>query len=233
MVTYLKNDIQNFVGALHIADVHVRLLKRHDEYIKLFNEFYNVVDKTPKETVICVVGDLLHNKIDLSPECLQIASDFLKNLADRRPTILVAGNHDAILANKNRLDSLSPIVTSLNHQNLFYLKNSGLYIIGDILFNNMSVFDEPDKFIKASEIPSIYRNKTRHLIGLYHGPVNGSVTDVGYVATSNNITSEFFDGHDMVFLGDIHRAQTLYIEKEIEENVAKKYIETGDWEIVK
>ena len=94
-----------FKAAIQIADLHIRLQKRHSEYINVFNEFYALIDKSPEETFIAIVGDLVHSKADLSPECIQLVGDFLKRVADKRPTILVAGNHDALLTNKDRLDS--------------------------------------------------------------------------------------------------------------------------------
>jgi len=209
MVKYLKSDIKEFKNVFHIADIHLRLTKRHDEYNQVFERLYKAVERTPAETVVAVLGDVLHSKSDLSPECVKITTEFLQNLADRRPTVLIAGNHDATLANKNRLDSLSPIVDAINHTNLFYLKDSGLYILGDILFNHYSVFDEPDKYIKFKDIPKIYLNETRYKIALFHGPVNNAITDVGYKVTSRTITNEIFDGHDIVLLGDIHRHQVL------------------------
>ena len=209
MVKYLTSDIKEYKNIFHIADIHLRLTKRHDEYNEVFQKLYKAVERTPTETVIAVLGDVLHSKSDLSPECVKITTEFLQNLADRRPTVLIAGNHDATLANKNRLDSLSPIVDAINHKNLFYLKDSGLYILGDILFNHYSVFDEPEKYIKFKDIPKIYLNETRYKIALFHGPVNNAITDVGYKVASRTITNEIFDGHDIVLLGDIHRHQVL------------------------
>ena len=209
MAKYLKSDIKEFKNVFHIADIHLRLTKRHDEYVQVFERLYKAIEKTPTETVVAVLGDVLHSKSDLSPECVKITTEFLQNLADRRPTVLIAGNHDATLANKNRLDSLSPIVDAINHKNLFYLKESGLYILGDILFNHYSVFDEPEKYTKFKDIPKIYLNETRYNIALFHGPVNNAITDVGYKVSSRTITNEIFEGHDIVLLGDIHRHQVL------------------------
>ena len=211
MMTRLKNDINEFYCIVQVADIHIRLQKRHDEYIKVFDTIYGFIDNSPKETVITVVGDLLHSKVDLSPECIQLAGDFLKRLADTRPTILVPGNHDALLMNKDRLDSLSPVVNALNHPNLYYLKKSGLYILGDILFNNMSVFESYETYIKAKDIPTVYRHQTRHLISLYHGTIDRADTDVGHVVNNKSITVNTFDGHDIALCGDIHKMQTLYI----------------------
>lgn len=210
MINKLKCDVSKFTNILHIADIHVRLTKRHSEYKDVFKNLYNAIAKTPSSTVVCVVGDVFHNKSDLSPECVEITSDFLKSLADLRPTILTAGNHDATLTNKNRLDSLTPIVNALQHPNLFYLRDTGVYQLGDILFNNFSVFDEhsPENFIKFSDIPKIYVNNANYFVGLYHGPIDSAVTDIGYKVSSST-KNELFDGHQMILLGDIHRHQVL------------------------
>ena len=116
----LKNTESKIDHIIQIADVHIRLTKRHDEYIDVFNKFYESLDKLKKAAaaVLVISGDIFHNKSDLSPECVKVGADFLKSCADRLPTILTAGNHDATLANKNRLDCLTPIVNALQHQNL-------------------------------------------------------------------------------------------------------------------
>jgi DNA repair exonuclease SbcCD nuclease subunit len=210
MITKLNCGVSNFTNILHVADIHILLTKRHTEYTEVFKNLYKAIEKTPETTVVCVVGDVFHNKSDLSPECVEIASQFLKNLADRRPVILTAGNHDATLTNKNRLDSLSPIVNAIKHPNLFYLKDTGIYQLGDILFNNFSVFDEhsPENYIPFDKIPKVYVNNASYFIGLYHGPIDSAVTDIGYKVSSRT-KNELFDGHQIILLGDIHRHQIL------------------------
>lgn len=214
-VKKIKCAVENFTRIVHLADIHIRLTKRHDEYNQVFSNLYENIKDTPEDTCITILGDLFHSKSDLSPECVKMATDFLKKLADMRPTVLIPGNHDATLANKNRLDSLSPIVDALNHSNLFYFKETGLYILGDILFNHMSVFDQPEDYILAKNIPSIYRNKTNHIVGMFHGPVNESLTDFGHVVNNRSITTKLFNGHDIMLLGDIHRYQVLKTEDNV------------------
>lgn len=232
-VTKLNSPIDEFVGILHIADIHIRLTKRHEEYSSVFNRLYSDVKLLPNNTCVCILGDLFHSKSDLSPECVSLASDFLKNVADIRPTVLIAGNHDATLSNKNRLDSLSPIVNALNHNNLFYFKDTGLFILGDILFNHMSVFDDPENYIQADEIPKKYRMETRHLIGLFHGAVDRSLTEVGFAVSNRTITTKLFDGHDIVLLGDIHKHQILTPpEMLVREDELDQYLSSGEYELV-
>jgi len=225
MVTKLTCEVSNFTNIIHLADIHILLTKRHVEYREVFENLYKTIDKTPLSTVVCVVGDVFHNKSDLSPECVEIASQFLKRLADIRPTVLTAGNHDATLTNKNRMDSLSPIVNAIKHPNLFYLKDTGVYLLGDILFNNFSVFDEhsPENYIKFENIPKTYVNNATYCIGLYHGPVDSAVTDIGYKVSSNT-KNELFDGHQIILLGDIHRHQVLQTYRIDDNNVRKPVV---------
>lgn len=207
----LKNTGRKIQNIIHIGDIHVRLTKRHDEYISVFNKFYNILNKlkNPENFILVIAGDLFHNKSDLSPECVKITTDFLKNCADRISTILIAGNHDVLLANKSRLDCLTPVVNALNHPNLFYLKQTEIYRYENILFNNFSVFDDVDKYIKYDDIPEKYKNETDYHVALFHGPVHNAVTDVGYIVSNRAISNDLFDGHHCVILGDIHKHQCL------------------------
>lgn len=209
LAKYLHSPVSKFTHIVHVADIHIRLTKRHDEYREIFDKFYDDIKKTPDTTLIAVLGDVFHNKSDLTPECVQLASDFLKRLADLRPTLLIAGNHDATLNNKNRLDSLSPLVNALNHPNLFYLVESGLFVLGNLLFNHYSVFDDFTKYVKFSDIPKKILNETDCKIALFHGPVQGAITDFGFRVVSKTIGAKTFDGHDIVLLGDIHKFQLM------------------------
>jgi len=214
----LKNTESKINAIVHIADIHIRLTKRHDEYITVFERFYQALDKVKKlGSVLVIAGDIFHNKSDLSPECVKIGSDFLKNCADRIPTILTAGNHDATLANKSRLDCLTPIVDALQHNNLYYLKATDVYRYENILFNNFSVFDDSEKYIMYKDISSKYKVETDHHIALFHGPVNNAITDIGYKVSNRAITNELFDGHHISMLGDIHKHQILQEYDETDE----------------
>ena len=212
MIKVLQTNMQNFkkfTHVLHVADIHIRLNKRHDEYKEVFDELYESVKQTPETTLIAILGDVFHSKSDLSPECVQMASEFFITLADLRPTILVAGNHDATLSNKSRLDSLTPIIDALGHPNLHYLRDTGLYAIGNVLFNNMGVFDPPERYIRGSDIPAIYRNQYEHVIALFHGPVDRATLETGFSISNPSIMPPLFDQHDIAMLGDIHKKQDM------------------------
>lgn len=209
MITLLNSPIKEISHIVHCADIHVRLNSRHTEYRKVFENFYESVKNSPETAIVVIAGDIFHNKADLAAESVQIVSEFLNTVANIRPTILIAGNHDGLVNNKTRLDSLTPIVDAISNPNLFYLKTTGLYGFGNILFNNMSVFDQTEKYIRFDNIPSIYKNEYKHYIALFHGPIDGVTTELGYRIVNPAVMAQMFDGHHIVLCGDIHLTQNV------------------------
>lgn len=188
---------------IHLADIHVRLFKRHEEFRQCFEQLYVDLRATDlSNTAIVVAGDIVHSKTDLSPEMVGLISEFFTNLATLAPTLVIAGNHDLNVANQNRLDALSPIIDNIPHPNLHYLKYSGIYPLADVDFYVWSIIGE------QVEWPQPVVNG-RTSICLFHGPIHNAKTDIGYTVTNRHVMIETFDGFDMVLLGDIHRHQTL------------------------
>ena len=193
-----------------ISDVHIRNLKRHEEYNEVFNRLYKYINDTKtQDSIIVLGGDIVHAKTDMTPELIQMVQKFFKNCADLCYTVLITGNHDANLNNKNRLDALLPIVSALNHEHLIYLKDSGVYQIADKHFTVMSVFDKPIDYVRANQFEAEYK------IALHHGAVNSATTDLGITLSNTHVTTDLFAGHDLVLLGDIHKMQFLDDKKRI------------------
>ena len=191
----------------HVADLHIRLVKRHDEYREVLALLYDQLRSADlSEGAIVVAGDIVHAKTDMSPEMVEMASEFLKNLADIAPTIVIAGNHDLNLSNMSRLDSLSPIIKSLNHPNLHYFKHSGIYQVADTDFVVYSILDDREEWPSVADA-----RPNAKKIGLYHGPVHGAQTDSNYVISNRHTEVSLFDGLDAVLLGDIHKYQVLQL----------------------
>ena len=180
----------------HIADTHIRNLKYHTEYRTVFNKIYETLKQEQVDYIIHC-GDICHTKTQISPEFVQMCSDFFKSLADIAPTYIILGNHDGNLRNPNRQDSLSPIVNALNHPNLNLLKKSGEVNLNDkFALNVLSVFDE-DNWTDPTD-----KNKIN--IALYHGSVTGCVTDIGWKMEYGENEIDIFDKFDFAMLGDIH-----------------------------
>ena len=206
MINKVKCAIKEVDHIFHIADVHLRNWKRHKEFKEVFDKVFKAVDELPPNSIITVGGDIVHAKTDMSPELIEMVSYLFNGLASRLPTIVIAGNHDANLNNKHRLDALTPIVKGLDHPNLFYLRNSGLYEIGDIAVSVMSLLDEPEKYITYDKISN--PEKYKKLVALYHGTIANSRVDSGLML-SHGLDWNVFAGYDVVPLGDIHKRQVL------------------------
>ena len=206
MINKIKSDIQVVDHIFHIADIHLRNWKRHKEFKEVFDKMFAELDQCPPNTIVTVGGDIVHAKTDMSPELISMVTYLFKGLADRRPTIVITGNHDANLNNNHRLDALTPIVESNAHPNLFYLRNSGLYEIGDIAVSVMSLLDEPDKYVTYDKIKN--PSKYKKLVALYHGTIANSQVDSG-LTLEHGLNWDTFAGYDVVPLGDIHKRQVL------------------------
>jgi len=180
----------------HLADTHIRNLKYHKEYKEVFDEIYKDLKKEKVDFIIHC-GDICHTKTQISPEYVEMASNFLSSLADIAPTYVILGNHDGNLRNGNRQDSITPIAEALDHKNLHLLKNSGETVIDDgYALNVLSVFDADNWTAPTDD--SIVN------IALYHGSISGCTTDIGWKMEHGEHDISIFDDFDFAMLGDIH-----------------------------
>ena len=198
----IDTSIDKLKRIYHISDIQIRNLKRHKEFELVFNKLYEEIKKQPEDSVVYIGGDIAHSKTEMSPELVDQLSRLFKNLSDIVPTIIIAGNHDCNLNNQHRLDVLTPIVENLNHPNLYYFKDSGVYKFADVSFVVWDVWDKEEDYLRAENV----EGDTKVL--LYHGTVDQSLTDLGFKLPSK-VKMESMDGFDMVLLGDIHKMQTL------------------------
>jgi len=206
MINTIKCNLKKVDHILHISDIHLRNWKRHTEFKEVFKKLFKAVDALPENSIVTVGGDIVHAKTDMSPELINMVSYLFKELADRKPTIVITGNHDTNLNNNNRLDALTPIVEANGHPNLFYLRNSGLYEIGDVCISVMSLLDEKESYITADKVSEDANYKCK--IAMYHGTVANSQVDSG-LFLSHGLDWDTFAGYDLVLLGDIHKRQVL------------------------
>ena len=186
----------------HISDIQIRNLKRHTEYEEVFNRLYEKVKLNKENAVAYIGGDIAHSKTEMSPELIDQLSRLFKNLSDIVPTIIIAGNHDCNLNNRSRMDCLTPIVDNLNHPNLHYLKDSGIYPCADVKFVVWDCWTDQSEFIESKDVEGDTK------IVLFHGTVDKCETDLGFNLPSD-VKIHKFDGYDMGLLGDIHKRQHL------------------------
>lgn len=211
----------------HISDIHFRLYQRHKEFNSVLRRFISYVQEHADEnSIIFIGGDVVHSKTDMSPELFQVVSRFLKDCADTCTTVLTPGNHDGLVNNKNRVDSLTPIVEAMGHPNLHFWKDSGVYELMGTTFSLYGIFDSPDKWVYAKDIDSNFK------IAIHHGPIIGSRTDL--ITIQHGVNQSVFDGFDAVLCGDIHLSQTVQEYEEttisVKDSEVQKYLDDG-WEI--
>ena len=192
----------------HISDIQIRNLKRHKEYEQVFDRLYEKVKENKDNAVAYIGGDIAHSKCDMSPELVDQLSRLFKNLSDIVPTIIIAGNHDCNLNNRSRLDVLTPIVENLNHPNLHYLKDSGVYTCADTKFVVWDCWSDEKDFITSDQVEGDTK------VVLFHGTVDKAETDLGFKLPSD-VHINKFKGYDLGLLGDIHKRQFVNKEKTI------------------
>ena len=185
----------------HISDTHIKNLKYHKEYKIVFGQIYEALKKNRVDCIIHC-GDIAHTKTQISPEFVELCSDFLRSLANIAPTYVILGNHDGNLRNSHRQDAITPINDALNHPDLHLLKNAGETHLNDkFCLNVLSVFDE-ENWVQPTDMSKVN-------IALYHGAIKNSMTDVGFKMSHGEHEINIFDNFDYAFLGDIHKTQDL------------------------
>ena len=201
----------------HLADIHIRKLHRFVEYRDVFNRLYKKL-KDVKPDMIYIGGDVVHGKLDTSPEEIRMLADFFLNLSKICTTVVIPGNHDCNLNNKSREDVLSPVVDLVQkiNPNLLYWKKTGVYELGGCQFGLLSVFDiTKDNKPNVRNLPKAKNIKGKNKIALYHGSVGTFEVDTGLKMSDDSIGVQDFNGYDMVLLGDIHKRQFLNKEETI------------------
>jgi DNA repair exonuclease SbcCD ATPase subunit/predicted phosphodiesterase len=192
---------------VQISDIHIRLFKRYKEYLHVFKNLYKSLEEQKVDRIV-IVGDLVHNKNSLSPEAVVLLSNLLSRLSEIAPVDIIIGNHDCIVNQPNRVDSITPIVDSLANDRIFVYDKSGIFSFpsGETNWVNYGVFAINDEDNYPIHIPD--KKDNEYYIALFHGAINRATTDVDYVLKTKN-SYMMFDEYDFAFLGDIHKMQHL------------------------
>lgn len=191
---------------VHIADIHIRTTQYHDLYRKQLEEFLDGLKIEllgffgSDQVRIVITGDISHQKINISNEQILLTSWFLEELAKIGKVIIIPGNHDFLENNIERLDSITPIVELLNN-NIRYYKDSGIYDDGSIDWVVYSLYQHNQR-------PKFEKQKDKFYVGLFHGPIQGMSTDLGYTFDDAYDRLNFVD-IDLLLCGDIHKRQVF------------------------
>lgn len=197
---------------IHIADIHIPNESQpyRDMIDKLIEKIILEVEN-PDETRIVIVGDIFESKIRTTNEAKETFHHLLNFLNKICLTYIVAGNHDMLERNRDRMDSISPTFEIENvYENIVFIDKelgykSGLMQDENVIFALYSMFDGFSKPLMDGVRDS---NPESRIIGLYHGDVAGTVTDLGRMSDSG-IDTEWFKDCDCVMAGHIHRFQEI------------------------
>ena len=138
----------------------------------------------------------------MTPELVEFVAWILTECPKITKTIVIIGNHDFLENNSQRLDALTPIVDSLQNENVVYYKNRGVYEDDNVMWVVYSLMEH--------NLPPDIQKSDKTNIGLFHGPIQGLYTDIGY-KFEDGFDVDKFSGCDLVLCGDIHKRQVFDI----------------------
>lgn len=199
----------------HLSDIHIRKTPtRNAEYWEVFKELIDSL-KQKKPDIIVIVGDLVHDYLDLQGEQLIMAHNLLNDLSKIAPVRIIRGNHDCRKKNLKRIDSVKAIVETLRNPEVIYYDNTGFYEDSNIIWAVWHHGESKNNPWKTKEGKKILneRPENKTYIDLFHDPINGSINASGFEFNSKVYYKlDYFKGN-YSFFGDIHRMQYLNKEK--------------------
>ena len=205
--TILSKDVATFRRILHISDLHIRLASRFKEYNLVFQSFVHRVAEFP-ESIVVITGDVFHTKNELTPDCVMLCVNFLRNLSKRAPVVIIPGNHDMVMHNLDKCDTITSVLHRRNLSRVYYLRASGVYRFGNLVYIHNSLWRPGDDAWIHAERHALHLANDDVLVHLYHGTV-GACQTLNGIRFSDSLSLSKFDGADMVLLGDVHRHQLL------------------------
>lgn len=196
----------------HLSDIHIRKTPtRNTEYQEVFEKLIADLKKKNPDRIV-IVGDLVHDYLDLQGEQLIQAHDLLNSLADIAPVRITLGNHDCRKKNLKRVDSIKAIVMTLRNDNVEYYDKTGFYVDDNVMWavwHHGEKNNNPWKSKEGKKIIAYNEQNDYVTIDLFHNPISGckSVTNFEMKSSSYYKINDFKG--DLSFFGDIHKLQYL------------------------
>jgi len=196
----------------HLADIHIRKTPtRNEEYQQVFKRLITSLKKEKPDRIV-IVGDLVHDYLDLQGEQLIMAHNLLQDLVAIAPVRITRGNHDCRKKNLKRVDSIKAIVETLGDVDVIYYDKTGFFVDDDVTWAVWHHGEPKNNPWKSKEGKKILINKeqdSQTYIDLFHETVSGSQNQNGLINKSKSFYGkEDFKG-DFSFFGHIHKQQYL------------------------
>lgn len=201
---------------IQAADIHIRNFIRHEEYGEQLSKFIDsckeIASKYERDEVrILLCGDLVHQKNNISNELMIFTSTFIRQLSEIAKVIIYSGNHDLVVSNNSRTDTLTALFETAQFQDVYYLDAILGYQSGCLVDDNITwaLYSIHDNYHKPSLDDVVEQNPNNTVIGLYHGTIIGAQLNNGSVIEDGFDGEDLFSGCEYVMAGDIHKRQEL------------------------
>lgn len=200
---------------IHCSDIHIRARMRFEEYAEQLNKFIGRCEEItsryePNEVRILISGDLFHQKNVLTPELIVFASSFIRQLEQIAPVIVIAGNHDLIVDNIDKKDSLTSLFETAQFRNTRFLDLEAHFDSAALVDDNITwVLYSIYQNYMVPDITAIKREFPNNIkIGVFHGMINGCRLDNDTIS-DRGVNKDIFVDCDIVMAGDIHKRQEI------------------------
>ena len=168
---------------IHLADIHIRNFQRLEEYSiqleKVVEKCKELCEGFEKDEVrIVISGDLVHSKNTISNELMVFASYFLRQLEEIATVIVIAGNHDLIVENQARTDTMTALFDTADFKNCKFLDavleyKSGCAVDENVVWCLYSIYDD---FMRPTTLEDTREaNPNARFVGLFHGQIIGAM----------------------------------------------------------
>ena len=209
----------------HFADIHIRKGNVDDSR---FIEYDRVIDQTidmlankhvPNECLCVICGDMFHHKLQISSHGIVLFNKLVTKIANMMPIILIQGNHDLIQENDStNNDLIHALIDNINHPNVHYLDTTGSYAWDDqIQFGLVSIRDMLQSHAGSGLVDSLPSFPPpvpgKINVALSHATIKGFQLNK-YKRANHGIPLEWYDGYDLLLLGDIHLQSAKYNTKQ-------------------
>lgn len=204
---------------VHFADIHLRagniVQSRKAEYLHVFKHLEAKLDSLERGRILAVVcGDIFHHKHRLEGATVQLWVRFIRMITDRMPMVIISGNHDFRQEHPDDpdlLDAMAQTLPALKNA-CHYLNETKVYEIEGLQFGvvaireTLKLYDTSGLVAELPEFPA--PSDDMPSIALFHGTITQSSLPNGQRLTAGKgYPLEWFQGYDMVLLGDNHLQQ--------------------------
>lgn len=206
-----------YTHIVHVSDVHIRTGDqdkcRYQDYSAVFGALRKHVARLPAP-VVAITGDVFHNKSRIEAPGIRLFKELVGGLAAVCPVVLIRGNHDYRQDIDDSTDLIGALVVEMD--NVHYLDATGHYTFGNIGFGVVAIQDalaKGDASAQAQVAALPPFPDPREFLGvgitvaLFHGTINGCTLQ-NYARSPQGYPIEWFEGYDLVLLGDVHLRQT-------------------------